>query len=764
MPITQAGKTIIFEQFTDRSFEDGNVKGRLDFMLDPDMSDGDIINIEEELSVASYEEFLQKFKPVIYKRQLINTATGEVSFEYTLDEPPLPYDVIDVTQQEFYKMIMKIYEKKKTSGSDNFTFNYESVKKLLLPDKIVTDIKRSRREFEFNLRRSIEMQDTQPNMARKLRNKANITLNNLGKMLYSKDMSKLLPILMDDVQSKIDSYEKVEKENESLGISADEAPKLLACSSSFDKDGNLVNNIITSATQDNPDVKMLTSSQEQIFTMVNHHISQNCLAEIKENDFTKNAIMSVLCGRQNADELAVLPPKSELIERRDSYTRMYKLVQESFAKQMVSIVEKLVNIRAFFDHASLNGTLGNNERVIIANCTIADLMEDGKKDCFTRFMNFLGNQSNDNKIWYAVVPAVRDEIFKDINLDNISFELDNFGDNLMEDDTDEGLNTITYDDFKEYCDAVKDSKIMTFFNFKANESTGFSKLSVEIMVEYKEMCKDINDSYKKYSVLCYPNFTVLPKDQQRSAIGKTSCDIEEAGVIIHNGGEETVYIDTPSVYIDSSYIACGMMIAAHDKNNIKSKVRNAELSDTDYPAVRFDYEGVIPVGDSNVICKNIFTTKMNRELRFNISRELESAIGRFGFCFGSNEITINGNRINNTYVTSARTIADETVKNSDGTQTRQIQPIFKTIVGTFIEMLFDSYGKDINALNLLKNETARWSFGNYQRCINNPLYNVRYGSEADETEKVVYELIGPNRYKITVMYGPSPSEIEIETE
>ncbi len=738
MPITKAGKTIIFEEFnSNKKYVNGEVPDRLDFLLSAMPNGNDIAKIESKLGVGSYEEFLRKFQPVIYEQKLGNSETGEIVFNYTLDEPPGKYSVINITEEKFYKMAVRLYDQKSTAGMDNLNFEYEDIQEVLTPKKALDEARKLRKELEYNLNEYIKLEKKAPNEAKKHVIRIKELRTEIAEKYYSGNILALVAIALDDVQKKIDF---IDKSQETLAIeekNPDGTPRLLTqCDINFDDEGKVLIKPIENLLNNQPEVKRIGTADTKLLGLIEKDFDKFGSDDMKQTNFAKELMISTFAGTGTLTVSS--EDRDKFVERRDSYAKIYKASQESFAKQMIAIVEKFINVRAFFDHASTSAGTPLSQKVLIANCKISDLMADGKKDNFKEFIDILGQQNNDNKLWYAVVPALKDSDFEDFSEDeNISLDddIELFDDFDEDNQSDKDSNLSTFSEFRQFITLLKDAKIITFFNFKGNEKTGFSQFNEDIIEKYKTKCSTIDDDCKNYSVLCYPNFTLLPKEKTRTVLCKlTEETVDDNGVVYHQ--DKDCYLDSPSIYIDSSYIACAMMIAVHNINYLKEKgfpVSSDEGSN--FPAVRFDFEGSFKNSNyhnAEVCCNKVITTKFNRENIYSNSRT-DRAINNFGFCFGCNELRgadpNSRNPVKNAYVVCARTIASETNRDNNKSQYR---PIYKTAVNIFIHMYFQL----IRDFKTFEKDVSIWGREASQKLINNPIYRIGEGDGASDTIKV----------------------------
>jgi len=734
MPITQASKTIIFERFNEayglaQMVNTNNEKCEL--------TQNDLKKIEEELSVSSFEEFLEKFRPVIYERQVINNQ-GKLYFEYSLEKPREKHDVIDITSHQFFKMALSLYQKKGASGQSNLDFDFDTAKEILTPKAVQDQIRSIRLDLIYSMNKYYEYENSDPDKASEYLRQCKYLLRQIKNEFFTGSARALLPVVLSDTMDKI-KYIESRSQTSGNGVVV-ETPRLESCTISYTEEGRLDIRPVPPEELYNEDVKRLNGANETIVKLLGSgydkaHENAELSTNVTPNQFIKNTIISVFSGTKNN---MAMPDYEELKQMRDEYIETYKTMQEAFAEQMVALIEKILNVKAFFDHAG-------NAKIIIANCTIKELLTDAKrKKDFAAYINRLGREHTDEKIWYAVVPAIMDKDFEDIKNDNLTLEdlEDMFGDDEEDEDTKKSDKTgVSFDDLKNFLGILETSKITTFFNFKGNEITSFGNLNDNLVRGYKEKTSQISEASKAGAVFCYPNFTIMPKSKRRYKLYD----------------DPETYIDSPSIYLDASYIACAMMIQAHD-NDILIK-KGYQVTDKSLPAVRFDYESSFMNKNYNgvVPCWAVMTTKMNKENVYSWTPELKKEInedGGFGFCFCGDDISFGGREIANTYVFKARTLAKQAVKDSNGeVLSKEYSHLFKRFVKVFLEAYYEG-----NDLATFKNSISKWSHDADMKNINNPIYNIS-NVMSGENFKESIEISGSN---VTIKYGRNDEKLDIQ--
>jgi len=223
-------------------------------------------------------------------------------------------------------------------------------------------------------------------------------------------------------------------------------------------------------------------------------------------------------------------------------------------------------------------------------------------------------------------------------------------------------------------------KITTFFNFRANENTGFAKLTKNVVEMYIEKTEKLNGN--PYAVFCYPNFTILPKY-------KTSVKISEGINLSDELSTNDVYLEICGIYVDSSYVAAGLMAGMQNPDYLAKKFGNANVN-KNYACVRFDPE--------EGMNRFVLQTSLNREGSLLWDKQAESAINKekFGFCFCGNEKIYQGKKVSNSYIYLARCMKKDVEK-------EEYDPIY-------MQMTMDYVRKQIDFLPIISTSTINKVF------------------------------------------------------
>ncbi len=651
--VKQTGKTIIFEEF---NRDEG--KMNLVTLLTRDDEDISLEKFKEalmgrgsELVVESFEEFVDKFAPTIYETVV---KTGEASrFVYELDKPKYECTEIKLKDHAFYKMILALLDRKANSDKGNLDFPYDDLKKALSPESEMEECKKIRRNLLSNTREYMRLVDSGEPSAEADRFAQNIMAcrDKIVEKYQNKSPLALLPLLIADKQSQIDKM----KDAETLNSEGSEV-KAIPCNYSFDDRGNLC--LIEQSVSDDAPVEVVQEDGiTQLVEVVRDDFRESAPVAIRDNSYVTDLVVNVFVPSGGAQ--LTTQDRGVLEIAKKQLQDIYCSSLESFAKAVAVVVEKFAGVKSFFDHASCDGKLAKDISVVIANCKVDAILNDGvAKRRFRKYFGALSAEKDVNKIWFGIIPAIA---YGNDGASTIKKPSDPFGrrtaDSVTAKKTVSGLTGL--DTAKEMLSLLNEVKIMTFINYKAGEKTGFIELTDARVNEYK---KDFESVNSEYAVFVYPNFTILPKEKNAVRIG-TEYRVDERK-------EVGTFVVVPGVYLEASYVACGMMVGIQNYRYLQSK---GYMVKPKYPCVRFDIEDA----DNS---KRV-TTKLNRETTTEMLKQTKDAImeDRFGFVFADNKIVFDGKVLNNSYVINARSLKRD--------ENGKYKPLYKTLVRSLVDQL-----------------------------------------------------------------------------
>lgn len=720
--IKQTSKTLLIEEFN-------SSKPNLYTLLrseDVEQKSQFYTLIENTLEVKSYDEFVKEFMPSVWEwTEQSGNSGNPVEFHYSLEKPdwiPNAHEM-SLNNNEFYNMIMDLYSKKGASGESNLEFDYSRVAELLSPKKVLENAKQLRKDLQYNYDKMIALGEG----SKTEKNECIRKIKSIRKEIisqYKDSLTGKIKLALADTESKLAALPDRQPEEDSVVTEGSQLK--LPCKVNFDENGDL--EVIP--IEDN----------HVIVDNENGEVSENKLAILIGNDFDKygdennsyikNLVVSSYCSGPAS---IVQLDREELVKKRNQYIEIYKSSQEQFIRAISSAVEKMLDVKVFFEQASVQGR-NLPAPVIVANCKASKLVEEEKiKSKFEYFIRESGMEKDGRyRIWFAIVPAIGDSDF----IDEPDEDEDLDGDLDFEDSTDstfktqDGENLISTNALKVILDILKEGKITTFFNYRANETTGFGRFNNNIVEKYRKKLDSINGN--GYAVFCYPNFTILPKKETAIEIGSS----------IENGKEKKEFLEIPGIYVDSSYVAAGLVVASQNPDYLEKKKYKVNKMN---PCVRFDLED----GDNRFI----LLTNMNCEGKGSWSSEVEENIGKdkFGFCFCGNTMFFKEEKVKNTYVYVARNMH----KNKSGAYDPLYTRLTMDFIMQYLRTIKSSVGGRTFKMSSVK-EFINEKVGEWKREAES---EVKANSILRENEDVTYE-----DGALKVRFRNTETEIDLDIE
>ena len=202
--------------------------------------------------------------------------------------------------------------------------------------------------------------------------------------------------------------------------------------------------------------------------------------------------------------------------------------------------------------------------------------------------------------------------------------------------------------------------------------------------------------YSEFIVPCIPNATIIPKDKSGLVLDKRMVIDEEGNVSLSGEKEDIMKMWLEGIYVGAAYEAAGITAAWQCPEYLRERFNNTSH---EYPGVRFDVEA-----DDNAL---LAATSMTKEIS-GFTNTIKNSINHtgFGFVFSSDNAQYKGKEIKNITVYKARNLLNS------GTQ---FEPIYKTLVVTYIERMLRFYSGDFKQDKVLKffsnnpsSQKSRW--------------------------------------------------------
>lgn len=624
----QTYKTIIFEEF---NTDEDSLYDLLSITEEPRTEK--FAQEVKNLEVHSFKAFLEKFAPKVY--EVCRFIDGKPSFFYTTDKEKVRnmYAVeMKITDHMYYKMLAQLYSEKGGSGKSNLQFDDASILDMLTPAKEVQEARNIRKQLQLSYDKYQECQKNGENgreYAKKI-----LAYRKAIVRKYKDSKSAMMPLAIEDLKTKILYLNKPVSSKDEMGnqLVSGEYTGIL----DFDSEGKLI--VARKKIEALPAPETADAGEASSHAIANI-IQQDYTHTVKEeeNDFVKNLVISTYSPMNQTDNLPANLTSEEIeglrqqyIAQKDVLEEIYCQAKQAFICEMTAVIEKLLGVKAFFDHAAVNG--GNDgelqEGVIITNCKASQLLDDSVRDKFEKYMRYMGKDQIDQKIWFALLPGIQE----DDGVADDDPEIDPFGD--LSDADDGSRSTETFDKVslsaaRNILGIMDQSHIMTVFNFKADEKNGFSSINEQYVMNKEKQLESIHYAH---AVFAYPNFTLMR---------------ERTISLEPQGGSKGMTI--PGAYIDAAYPAVGLLAASQQQPYLEKLGLTVNKQNV---CAHVDLE------DTRL--KTKLLTKFNRESTLRWGEDIKKAItnSMFGFVFCGDKVydDTQGTEVNNTYVECARTL------------------------------------------------------------------------------------------------------------
>lgn len=654
--IQQTNRTILFEEINPEKLDlltlVGDTKGL------NSLNDDKIKEINENLLVNSFEEFLDKFDPVVYS--FFNATTQKVM--YTLKKPEnIPEDMITeipINQSnDFLKMLFTLIDAKRSQGISNVDFKFENLLDMISPKKVMDDIRQTRKEIQYTYSKYEELDDEDPNkldLGDKLNDmfeEASTNYNNIMAML---------PLAIEDIKTRLllgSDSNGSSQESFSLGLlSMGENGELKILEAPKQEETSLV------AVDDNANQGLIEAFEDDY-----EEVSES------KSEYIKSLVVRTFCPLSSTMESSIDVDLE--VQNYNTYLDFYKSSKDDFIKTVKPLIEKMLGVKMFFDQYQTKSN-GMKPSLLITNNKLSNLVNVKNIPRLDTFLSSV-NDKNDfsNTIWYGIVPSI------ELNSQSKNkVRRERFKSNKKVDKGD--ANTI--ENLSILLNEVQKYRVQVFFSFETKEETTFNHIATSGIDKFIDKCTPLlRQSYSEFAIPCLPNFTVIPREKSGVILDKKMVLSENGQAELSKDKEDIMKLWIEGVYIESSYVAAGIVAAYQSPDYLREKFKNVY---SEYPGVRFDIEA-----KSNALK---VTTTLAKEIS-GFTNEIKNSINRksFGFIFSSENAQIDGQEIKKITVYKARSLqANE----------NDYESIYKTLVTTYIERILRFYTNDFKEDNIVR--------------------------------------------------------------
>lgn len=627
--IAQTNRTILFEQINKDKLDLLTIIGETD--LQNSLSDDQIEEINNSLLVDSFDEFLKKFDPTIYSYFDANQNKICYSLEKNSNIPDEAITQIKLDKENsFFKMLLTLLDARKNNKVKTVNFNYEDILELLSPKRVIENLKQTRKEINYLFSKYEELDDKNPEK-KELGDKLNYSFQKASKTY--KNVLAMLPLAIEDIEVRL---------------------SLNTINTNLNKIDIIKPGLIYIGETGSLEIAEINTNTNLIQINENRHtkkLSQIFKEDYDENVEYKSEYVSELVARsyvpsKNIENLDI----QKEITNYNAYLELYKSSQEDFIEIAKELIKKVLGVKIYFDQYDTK-SVQMKPKLLITNFKIDLLMNPKNKKALSVYLNTVNNKNDfSNTIWFGILPNVNYEV----NMENEKIKK-----RFISTENEKHYEKNKFTELINIADLLEKYKIQLFFNFQATDKTDFKTFSINGIQSYKEKTKILeNKTYSEYLIPVLPNFTMIPKNRSKVIVGKTKGDIEEELFYYING-----------LYLDSSYVAAGIVSAYQCPAYLKERFKNVNMT---FPGVRINVES-----DENSF--EIHST-MPKEIS-GYTVDVKNSINEinYGFVFASENAIYKSRPIENITIYKARSL-----HNNNG---YNYEPIYKTLTCTYIERI-----------------------------------------------------------------------------
>jgi hypothetical protein len=679
-------------------------------MLSESVDEAKLKEIEENLMVKSFEDFLDKFNPTIYCNKLNND--GKLEFQYSLENQPGAEPIRLTKNTEVIKMLIGLIDQK---NDTNISFDYEKILDLLSPEKLQKDIKLIKKELIYLSQRYNELPEGDTKR-KEIGTQLTENLKNYKATFHN--TTTHLTLIVEGIREKVRFLEGNNKKSQ------EGENKKLICQVTFDDEGNLK----TIPIENNFDNKNLISQN----TNSPHNLLAEKIEKVYEKDcenkgIVPNKFIKGLLVTDIQESNSVVEITDDIKKKHDIYCEILKKDKENYLNTIVPLLNTILGVKIFFDiYEKTTSDKKYKPALIISNCTADTICSPAGKKRLEELLKETNDKLDYSKtIWFSIIPNVSSD-----QKTNIKKEED-FGFETIETAA-KGYGNCALDELDSISGILSKYKVTSFFNFIPDYNNSFTK----IQEKWEVIRKKTERVQSEYLVNCLPNFTIVPEGKSFNLGTKLIVETNA------ENDQEVEIVKLPGIYVDASYVACGLVASYQSPEFLKRRF-NAKLINDHFAGVRVDIEK----GENRINLHTLMpieTTGYRNEFIEAVNKE------PYGFLFASESFV--------TKIDSVKNKITVFKSRSLGINNGEYKPIYKPLIKTYIERIIKKFSNGIPTLT------------NVNKVIGNSTSSIiqDWKKEANKVNALINEFdsIKLNEKEIVISFAKNeePLEIEIKEE
>jgi len=604
--IDQTNRTILFDVINPELFSLSDLMTGTEENVSS-LTDEKIKEINDALLVGSFDEFLKKFKPTIYSYFDTNNMPTH-SLVKPVGIPDMFVKTISLDRtNRILKMFTSMMDRKRSSNTTNIAFDYEAVTKMLAPDKALKEMHKIKMEIRYLEGQNETLERDSPAKAdavKKLISKYEATrkyYNETGAQLaLTAGMLKENLVAMQKAGQSGKEYAlpavpvfengelvSLTPSDEFLALSTGGARGRAALGEGDAGEVKLLEDGTSAPVEIdykqytvNTLAKYYDQSMTEVYASVGHEYDP------EKGGFHRELVLSAFTDSANVALMQM--SKEEKVEKYNRFSALHALWEKSFIREAKVLIEKLLNVKAFFDQ--YNPKLPKmRPKLLVVNSRVSDIVEESYMKQLQQYLESVNNKLEcKDTIWFGIVPDLRfSEGSDDVEVDPETMRAMGFTGDFY---TGTKIEPNEMMDLQQLLDGIKKYRIQTFFSFEAGDDTTFSRIATHGIDAYMEKTEPIiGAEYDRFAIACLPNFTVIPRDRSKVVYGARVYETETS-VEFSDDVEEQFKFWIYGVYISSAFVAAGLVSACQCPNFLATKFGTKAKVAKDLPGVRFDIE------------------------------------------------------------------------------------------------------------------------------------------------------------------------------
>lgn len=638
--IKQTNRAILFEEINPEKLDLMTLIG--DTRGVDSLNDDKINEINQNLLVNNFEDFIDKFNPKVYS--FFNANTQKVM--YTLQKPEgLPDSCISeiplTLNNDFLKMLVSLIEAKRAQGTINVDFKFEKILDMISPKKVMDDIRRSRKELQYTYNQYVELDENDPKKL-DIGDKLNVMFEEAS-YNYNNIMA-MLPLAIEDIKTRLllgDSTSAGNNEQFKAGIL------------SMGDDGEL--KIIEAPKEESSSLAIVDDSSAGLVSALAE--DYEAITEDAASPYIQDLVVRTFCPLSNVEPSDIDFDKE--VSNYNAYLQFYKDSKEDFVKAVRPLIEKILGVKMFFDQYNI--TRGMRPTLLVANVKPEIVTQAAYIKRLDTFLSTVNDKNEfKNTIWFAIVPSVA---LDSTNKSNVRRE--RFKGNKAKTVENTPMETAAV-----LIEAMSKFRVQSFFNFENSEEVTFNAVATKGVAHIIDKSAELSGKeYSEYAIPCLPNFTIIPKEKSGVVLDSKMLVNDEGSAALSKDKEDIMKLWIEGIYVGAAYVACGLVSAYQCPEYLKTRLSRGITPSM--PGVRFDIE-------LNDFSLKIPTT-MAKEIT-GFTNKIKDEINKlsFGFTFSSDSATVDGKAVNCITVCKARNLQ------FDG---NSYDSIYKTHASSYIERM-----------------------------------------------------------------------------